>query len=285
MTNDENTEWFKDGQNIAKAKELFSQAGYDGKPVVVLQATDHYLANPAGCSPRNGCAGRHNCRSRRDGLGRAVTRRAVKKPPAEGGWNIVLHHRDRHQPSADPDLVHRAARRMARRRGSAGQPTSLQEQLRNKFATAPTAEARQQIAKGTAEEWLGLRAARDPRPVLRNSAWRKNLTGVIGNARGGRLLEHGEGAGHLMLAYIIRRLASTVLVMASSGCSCSCCCIFRPAILLPSSRATNAPTSRTGHPAQLGLDDPCRSSSSAGSPPCCRATSASRSSPTSRSPS
>ena len=47
MTNDENTDWFKDGQDIAKAKELFQKAGYDGRPVVVLQATDHYLANPA----------------------------------------------------------------------------------------------------------------------------------------------------------------------------------------------------------------------------------------------
>ena len=48
MTNHENTEWFKHGQDVAKAKELFAKAGYDGKPVVVLQATDHYLANPAG---------------------------------------------------------------------------------------------------------------------------------------------------------------------------------------------------------------------------------------------
>ena len=48
MTNDANTDWFKQGQDIAKAKELFQKAGYDGKPVVVLQATDHYLANPAG---------------------------------------------------------------------------------------------------------------------------------------------------------------------------------------------------------------------------------------------
>ena len=48
MTNDANTDWFKKGQDIAKAKELFQKAGYDGKPVIVLQATDHYLANPAG---------------------------------------------------------------------------------------------------------------------------------------------------------------------------------------------------------------------------------------------
>ena len=48
MENDANTEWFKAGPNLAKAKELFKKAGYDGRPVVVLQATDHYFANPAG---------------------------------------------------------------------------------------------------------------------------------------------------------------------------------------------------------------------------------------------
>ena len=40
MTNDENTEWFKHGNDVAKAKELFQKAGYDGRPVVVLQATE-----------------------------------------------------------------------------------------------------------------------------------------------------------------------------------------------------------------------------------------------------
>src|SRR2546423_1539137 len=33
MENDENTAWFKEAPNVAKAKELFQKAGYDGKPV------------------------------------------------------------------------------------------------------------------------------------------------------------------------------------------------------------------------------------------------------------
>ncbi|HJW79029.1 MAG TPA: ABC transporter substrate-binding protein, partial [Beijerinckiaceae bacterium] len=39
MENDENTQWFKEAPNPAKAKELFQKAGYDGRPVVVLHAT------------------------------------------------------------------------------------------------------------------------------------------------------------------------------------------------------------------------------------------------------
>src|SRR4030095_2267290 len=89
MANEENTAWFKDGQNIAKAKELFAKAGYDGKPVVVLQATDHYLATPAG---RFSAQGRRQAGINVDlaamDWGALISRRAVKKPPAEGGWNI-----------------------------------------------------------------------------------------------------------------------------------------------------------------------------------------------------
>ncbi|HZB39151.1 MAG TPA: ABC transporter substrate-binding protein, partial [Beijerinckiaceae bacterium] len=39
MENDANTDWFKGGPNLAKAKEFFGKSGYDGRPVVVLQPT------------------------------------------------------------------------------------------------------------------------------------------------------------------------------------------------------------------------------------------------------
>ena len=89
MTNHENTDWFKHGPDIAKAKELFAKSGYDGKPVVVLQATDHYLANPAGLFAAQWLrqAGINVDLAAMD-WGALLTRRAVKKPPAEGGWNI-----------------------------------------------------------------------------------------------------------------------------------------------------------------------------------------------------
>ena len=89
MTNDANTDWFRHGQDIAKAKELFAKAGYDGRPVVVLQATDHYLANPAGLFAAQWLrqAGVNVDLAAMD-WGALVSRRAVKKPPAEGGWNL-----------------------------------------------------------------------------------------------------------------------------------------------------------------------------------------------------
>ena len=49
MENDANTGWFKGGQNIAKAQASCSRkSGYDGRPVVVLQATNiAYMNNAA----------------------------------------------------------------------------------------------------------------------------------------------------------------------------------------------------------------------------------------------
>ena len=89
MENDENIDWFNKGQDIARAAALFKQSGYDGRPVVVLQATDHYFANPAGLFLAQWLrqAGVNVDLAASD-WGAVLNRRAVKKPPAEGGWNI-----------------------------------------------------------------------------------------------------------------------------------------------------------------------------------------------------
>ncbi|MEZ5844485.1 MAG: ABC transporter substrate-binding protein [Hyphomicrobiaceae bacterium] len=91
MTNDANLDWFKGGQNIAKAKELFKKAGYDGRPVVVLQATNISFMNNAALLIAQWLkeAG-VNARLEASDWGAVVTRRAVKKPPSEGGWNIFI---------------------------------------------------------------------------------------------------------------------------------------------------------------------------------------------------
>ncbi|HEX2116635.1 MAG TPA: ABC transporter substrate-binding protein, partial [Alphaproteobacteria bacterium] len=45
MENDANTDWFKGKQNLAKAKQLFAESGYDGRPVYVMQATNIAFMN------------------------------------------------------------------------------------------------------------------------------------------------------------------------------------------------------------------------------------------------
>ena len=179
MTNDENTEWFKQGQDTAKAKELFQKAGYDGKPVVVLQATDHYLANPAGLLTAQWLrqAGINVDLAAMD-WGALLTRRAVKKPPAEGGWNTFATTVTGIT-FADPiAFVGQAANGD---KAWFGWPSNeLQEKLRDQWATAPTLDERKKIARELQQNgWDYV-----PHVLLgqffRNSAWRKNIRGVIG---------------------------------------------------------------------------------------------------------
>ena len=168
------------GQNIAKAKELFKKAGYDGRPVVVLQATNHYFANPAGLFVAQWLreAG-VNVDLAAMRLGRVVTRRAVKKPPAEGGWNIFSPTATGiafSNPIASPGTP-----RTATRPGSAGRRTTC----RRSCATTgrPRRDARRpqgaspascRRTPGTTSRTLYLGQ------FFRGSAWRKNVTGVLG---------------------------------------------------------------------------------------------------------
>lgn len=91
MQSDANTGWLKGGQDIAKAKELFKKAGYDGRPVVILQATNISFMNNAALLVAQWLkeAG-VNAELAPSDWGAVVTRRAVKKPVAEGGWNIFI---------------------------------------------------------------------------------------------------------------------------------------------------------------------------------------------------
>ena len=55
------TGWFKEGQNFEKAKALLKEAGYDGRPIVLLQATNiPYMSNSAPGAGPGAAAGRRS---------------------------------------------------------------------------------------------------------------------------------------------------------------------------------------------------------------------------------
>ena len=91
MANDANTDWFKEAPNLAKAKQLFQEAGYKGEKVVVLQATDFAFMNNsaqliAGWLQKIGV----NAELAADGLGRGDHPPRQQKPDDQGGWNIFI---------------------------------------------------------------------------------------------------------------------------------------------------------------------------------------------------
>ncbi len=182
------------GRTSPRRRSCSQKAGYDGKPVVVLQATDHYLANPAGLFAAQWLrqAGINVDLAAMD-WGALLTRRAVKKPPAEGGWNIfsttvtgITFCRS--------DLVHRPGGE--RREGLVR--LADRPDCRKSCATNGRPRRRSRSARQIAKELQKNGWDYVPHVILgqffRNSAWRKNVTRRDRHARGGRLLEHGEGA-------------------------------------------------------------------------------------------
>src|SRR3546814_19800230 len=47
METDAGSEPYKGPKDIAKAKQLFEEAGYKGEPITILHGTDHQSINPA----------------------------------------------------------------------------------------------------------------------------------------------------------------------------------------------------------------------------------------------
>jgi peptide/nickel transport system substrate-binding protein len=75
--------------DIAKAKELLKEAGYDGRPVVILQPTDVPQLNAASLVTADALrkAGINVDLQAMD-FSTLTTRRTKKEPIAQGGWNI-----------------------------------------------------------------------------------------------------------------------------------------------------------------------------------------------------
>lgn len=91
MENDENTGWFKSAPDLKKAAQLFKEAGYDGRPVVILQPTNLAMPNMAAqlLADWLSRAGVQAELAPSD-WGGVVARRAVTAPPSQGGWNIFV---------------------------------------------------------------------------------------------------------------------------------------------------------------------------------------------------
>lgn len=178
MENDVNTEWFTRAPDPERARELFAEAGYDGRPVTILHATNiDFMNNAAQITAQRLREIGINVELATSDWGGVVARRAVMEAPEQGGWNIFITWAGGASFGNPIALAGHAANG---RSGWFGWPEdALHEELRNEWAVAQGAEAQLEVAKRIQENaWnfvphvlLGQWVA----PV----AYRANLQGVL----------------------------------------------------------------------------------------------------------
>lgn len=179
MESDANTDWLRAAPNVARARELFQAAGYDGRPIVVLHATDHYLVNPAAQVLAQSLrqAG-INVELAPSDFGGTVQRRSIRRPPNEGGWHIFMTAATGHGMESPIATVIHAANGD---RGWFGWPTNARhEELRDAWAAAPDLASRQRVAAQLQENAWNFVPTVYLGQFFRAAARRRNVRGLIG---------------------------------------------------------------------------------------------------------
>jgi peptide/nickel transport system substrate-binding protein len=178
MENHENTEWFKEAPNIAKATQLFKEAGYDGREVIVLQATNFAFMNntPQLVAQWMKQAG-VNAQLAASDWGGVVTRRAVREPADKGGWNTFTTYATAAGVSNPINFAGDAANGD---KAWFGWPKNdKNEELRDKWAKAEPA-GRLAVAKEIQANAWDFVPAVYMGQWTQPAAWRKNVKGFIG---------------------------------------------------------------------------------------------------------
>lgn len=179
MENDANTEWFRNGQDIARAAELFKEAGYDGTPVVIMQQTTSPVLNNASLLIAQWLreAGVNVELVPLDWAG-IVARRGEKGPASEGGWNIFMTWASG---SAYDNPITLAGHAANGEDGWFGWPEDQRhEELRTAWADAPDLETRQAIARDMQENAWNFVPHVYLGQWFTTSAMREDIDGMIG---------------------------------------------------------------------------------------------------------
>lgn len=166
--------------NKEKAKQLLKEAGYKGEKIILMQPTDIPVLNNASLV---------TAQLLRD-IGMDVevqamdwstltSRRAEKKKPSEGGWNVF--HTYATGADATSPIANIGVSGGGVEKAWFGWPTDAKtEELRDAFARAPSAEAKKKII-----DELQSRLFSEVVPYVNYGqwfqpmAWRKNLSGVV----------------------------------------------------------------------------------------------------------
>ena len=132
-------------QRQARARELLKESGYDGKPLVVLHATNiSVMDQTVLVIARDLRAVGFNVQLASSEWSGVVTRRSVQEPPDKGGWNVFFTWGGGNA-TANPIAL--SAHAATGRKAWFGWPENADvERLRTEWSAAPTQEARRAVA-------------------------------------------------------------------------------------------------------------------------------------------
>ena len=144
-------------RDLAKAKQLIKEAGYNGEKIVVLSATDQPIVHSQGLVTTEllKSAGL-NVELAANDWGTLINRRAVKEPIDKGGWSIF------HTWLVGPDMTNPAINYPLRGDGEKawfGWPTDPKmEELRNAWFDAHRPPEQKKLIDDMQAAWLGIGA-------------------------------------------------------------------------------------------------------------------------------
>jgi peptide/nickel transport system substrate-binding protein len=179
LASDIGSETLVKGNGMAEAKKLLAESGYDGTPVVVLAPGDVVTlkAQPIIAAQLLREAGFKVDVQAADWQ-TVVSRRAIQKPPKEGGWNMFFTNITAADGVNPVTLLQINGR--GRNGGWFGWPEdSKVEALRDAFARATSPEEQKKIAveiqKHVYDQVIYIPLGQ----YLSTAAWRKSLSGVL----------------------------------------------------------------------------------------------------------
>jgi peptide/nickel transport system substrate-binding protein len=165
-------------RDLAKAKQLIKEAGYNGEKIVVLSATDQPIVHSQGLVTTEllRSAGL-NVELAANDWGTLINRRAVREPIDKGGWSIF------HTWLVGPDMVNPAINYPLRGAGDKswfGWPTDAKmEELRNAwFEATDPAEQKKLIDAMQAHGWEAVPFIPTAQFVI-PTAYRSNISGLL----------------------------------------------------------------------------------------------------------
>jgi peptide/nickel transport system substrate-binding protein len=178
MESDVATEWFAKGPDLARARQLVRESGYDGRPVLIMQATNiDYMRNTAEVLAQELRSIGFTVQLLPLDWGSVVQRRSNKSPPEQGGWSVFITSATG---NANADVVNLHAFAATGDKAWFGWPeNALHEELRERWSQAATLQERQAITRQLQENaWNYVHHVYFGQWV-QPTVHRRNITGLI----------------------------------------------------------------------------------------------------------